>query len=283
MFAIPHLQITRIYYRLVVENYKRFFRFPEAGIRGALGYYLYDEITKDFANPVRRENFVLLYRALLGPLPGEKLSPEGPQPRSINLRFFALPQEQDKAGLEITFFGQSNALSKTLEQCLITLGEEGIGHDATRFYIDGMRPPTVTDIANIQVADRDSIKLIFFTPTSFRHYRKESKDWNLEMFSWNLLQRIELLCKAYGCIDEANWNFKELLQDLLTMESQAETTKTTRSRLSSRQNKRIDYSGFTGSVFLKHISENARAILSIGEIIGVGKNTTFGGGRYVIN
>ena len=137
MFIIPHLQITRIYYRLVVENYKRFFRFPEAGIRGAMGYYLYDEITKDFADPIRREKFVQLYRALLGPLPNEKQPPEGPQPRSINLRFFALPQEHDKAGLEVTFFGLSSTLSDTLEKCLTALGEEGIGHDATRFYIDG--------------------------------------------------------------------------------------------------------------------------------------------------
>lgn len=66
------------------------------------------------------------------------------------------------------------------------------------------------------------------------------------------------------------------------MESQAETSKTTRSRLSSRQNKRIDYSGFTGTVTLKIISETARALLSIGEMVGVGKNTTFGGGRYAI-
>ena len=282
MFSIPHLQITRIYYRLVVEDYKRFFRFPEAGIRGALGYYLYDEITKDFASPAHRENCTHLYSALLGPLPGTPAPPEGPQPRSINLRFFALPQEYNKAGLEITFFGKSSALAKPLEKALTTLGEEGIGPDATRFYIDGMRPPTVTDIANIQVADGDSAKLVFFTPTTFRHYRKESKDWNLEMFSWNLLQRIELLCKAYGSIDGTDWNFDELLQDLLAMESQAATTKTTRSRLSSRQNKRIDYSGFTGTVTLKNISETARALLSIGEMVGVGKNPTFGGGRYAI-
>lgn len=282
MLTIPHLQITRIYYRLVVEDYRRFFRFPEAGIRGALGYYLYDEITKDFANPVQRENFVLLYRALLGPLPGEKLPPEGPQPRSVNLRFFALPQEQDKAGLEVTFFGQSSMLAEALEKSLVTLGEEGIGRSAVRFYIDGMRPPTVTDITGIRVADSDLMKLVFFTPTTFRHYRKESKDWDLEMFSWNLLQRIDLLCKAYGNADNANWNFDELLQELLAMESQAETVKTTRSRLSSRQNKRIDYSGFTGTVFLRHVSENARALLTIGAIIGVGKNTTFGGGRYAI-
>ncbi len=282
MFTIPHLQITRIYYRLVVENYRRFFRFPEAGIRGALGYYLYDEFSKDFASPAHRNNCALLYKALLGPLPGTPAPPEGPQPRSINLRFFALPQEHDKAGLEVTFFGQSSALANTLEKCLTTLGKEGIGYDATRFYIDGMRPPTVTDIADVRTAYSDSAKLVFFTPTTLRHYRKESKDWNLEMFSWNLLQRIELLCKAHGELDDSCWNFEGLLQEMLSMESHAETVRATRSRLSSRQNKRIDYSGFTGTVILKNISETARTLLSIGEMVGVGKNTTFGGGRYAI-
>lgn len=282
MLAIPHLQITRIYYRLVVENYKRFFRFPEAGIRGALGYYLYNEITKDFANPTHRNNCTILYKALLGPLPDTPPPPEGPQPRSINLRFFAIPHEHEKAGLEITFFGLSSTLANTLEKCLIGLGEEGIGRIPTRFYIDGMRPPMITNTSDIRIPDSDSIKLVFFTPTTFRHYRKEAKYWHLEMFSWNLLQRIELLCKAHGEMDDSNWNFEELLHEMLSIDSYAETIKANRSRLSSRQNKRIDYSGFTGTVFLEHVSENARTLLSIGEMLGVGKNTTFGGGRYII-
>lgn len=282
MFRIPHLKITRIYYRLVVENIDRFSIFPEAGIRGAMGYYLYDEIKKDFGDPRQRENYIQLYRALLGPLPGERLPPDGPQPRSINLRFFDLPQEKDKMGLEVVFFGQSCLLSESLEQSLVALGEEGIGRWANRFYIDGVRPPVVTDIADIVVPEGDRAKLVFFSPTSFRHNREECKDWNLEMFSWNLLQRIELLCKAYGDMDGADWDFDGLLQDLLRVESQAKTIKTLRSRLSSRQNKRIDYSGFTGTVLLEHVSRDAFVLLSVGEALGVGKNTTFGGGRYVI-
>lgn len=281
MFSIPHLDITRIYYRLAVQDIKRFTRFPEAGVRGALGYFLYDEYKKSSDNSARQDSFAQLYRALLGPLPGEQLPAQGPQPRSINLRFFELPQERNKSGLEITFFGESAKLSKLLEQSLVILGEEGIGEKANRFYIDGMRPPTKTNLASIRIPTQNSVKLQFYTPTSFRHNRKELKDWDLEMFSWNLLQRIDLLCNAYGKSDGV-FPFEELLQQMLGMESTAQTCKVVRSRLSSRQQKRIDYSGFIGMVQLDNVPIDVSAVLAIGEIVGVGKNTTFGGGRYAI-
>lgn len=281
MFSIPHLDITRIYYRLAVQDIERFSRFPEAGVRGALGYYLYDEYKKSAEQSTRQNDFAELYRALLGPLPGEPLPAQGPQPRSINLRFFKLPQERHKSGLEITFFGPAAQHSQLLEESLVILGEEGIGERANRFYIDGMRPPIKTDLANIHIPVQNSIKLQFYTPTSFRHNRKEIKDWNLEMFSWNLLQRIDLLCSAYGEVNGA-FPFDELLQKMLSINSTAQTRKVIRSRLSSRQQKRIDYSGFTGTVQLSNVPIDVVAALAIGEILGVGKNTTFGGGRYAI-
>ena len=281
MFVIPHLDITRIYYRLAVQDIKRFTRFPEAGVRGAMGYYLYDEYKKNAGRPNLQDGFAQLYRALLGPLPGEALPAQGPLPRSINLRFFELPQERNKSGLEITFFGDSAKLSKLLEESLVALGDEGIGEKANRFYIDGMRPPTRIDLASIRIPAQSSVKLQFYTPTSFRHNRKEEKDWDLEMFSWNLLQRIDLLCSAYGNTN-SEFPFDELLAQMLEMESTAQTRKVVRSRLSSRQQKRIDYSGFIGMVQLDNVPIDISAVLAIGEIIGVGKNTTFGGGRYAI-
>ena len=281
MFSIPHLDITHIYYRLAVQDIKRFTRFPEAGVRGALGYFLYDEYKKNSDNSARQDSFAQLYRALLGPLPGDSPPAQGPQPRPVNLRFFELPQEHNKSGLEITFFGESAKLSRLLEQSLVILGEEGIGEKANRFYIDGMRPPVKMDLADTRAPITSSITLQFYTPTSFRHNRKEVKDWDLEMFSWNLLQRIDLLCKAYGDSSE-DFPFDELLQQMLSMDSIARTSKVIRSRLSSRQQKRIDYSGFIGMVQLDNVPIDVSAVLAIGEIVGVGKNTTFGGGRYAI-
>lgn len=101
-FKIPHLFITRIYYRLVVENKPDFSRFPEAGVRGAMGYYLFDEIKKN-RRPEKTQGLINLYKALLGTLPGTSIPPEGPMPRSINIRFFDIPDNCDHMGLEITF------------------------------------------------------------------------------------------------------------------------------------------------------------------------------------
>ena len=70
---------------------------------------------------------------------------------------------------------------------------------------------------------------------------------------------------------------------MLAMTSTASTDISNRFKLSSRQKKRIDCSGLTGQVHLKNISPDAGRILSIGAQIGVGKNTTFGGGRYTIS
>lgn len=277
---LPHLCISRIYYRFVIENIRSFSRFPEAGIRGALGYYLYDEYKNSRNNPAQAQTLAKLYNALLGPLPGEPMPPEGPQPRSINIRFFPLPQEPQKMGFEITFFGESISLSKLLENALCILGEEGIGCHANRFYIDGILPARSFDLSEIQPHCMQSATLNFYSPTSFRLNRKELKSWNLEMFSKNLVQRIELLCKAYGQLDESDWNSESLVQELMQMDSHAEISIENRARLSTRQKKRLDYSGFTGQVHLEKISSKAAMLLSFGEATGVGKNTTFGGGRY---
>ena len=40
---------------------------------------------------------------LLGTLPRTSIPPEGPMPRSINIRFFDIPDNCDHMGLEITF------------------------------------------------------------------------------------------------------------------------------------------------------------------------------------
>ena len=127
----------------------------------------------------------------------------------------------------------------------------------------------------------NSATLVFYNPTSFRLNRKESRYWDLEMFCNNLLQRAELLCNNYG--ESTEWPQEKLLQQMLAMTSTASTDISNRFRLSSRQKKRIDCSGLTGQVHLKNISPDAGRILSIGAQIGVGKNTTFGGGRYTIS
>ena len=279
LFRIPHLIITRIYYRLVVENKPDFSRFPEAGVRGAMGYYLYDEIKKN-RRPEKTLGLINLYKALLGTLPGTNIPPEGPMPRSINIRFFDIPDNSDHMGLEITFFGDSKELHPLLQESLQILGEEGIGRRANRFYFDGMRPPQPLDIATLPPLAANSATLVFYSPTSFRLNRQESRSWNLEMFCNNLLQRAQLLCNNYGECTE--WPQEELLQQMLSIKSTARTDINNRFRLSSRQKKRINCSGFTGQVHLENISPDAGRILSIGAQIGVGKNTTFGGGRYTI-
>ena len=65
-----------------------------------------------------------------------------------------------------------------------------------------------------------------------------------------------------------------------SLEYLSQTFVVSRKRFSSRQQRRIDYSGFQGEVYLKNVSLEVIEFLLYGEILAVGKNTSFGAGCY---
>lgn len=53
-------------------------------------------------------------------------------------------------------------------------------------------------------------------------------------------------------------------------------------RYSNRQKKHIKLSGFIGDVLFENVPSEFLWIIKLGEVIHIGKNTTFGNGKYKI-
>lgn len=72
---VPPIKIVRSRYLLTVENERKFSLFPEACIRGALGYLLFDwaKLYFDEGDFFKSELCIRLYEALVGPFPEKKL------------------------------------------------------------------------------------------------------------------------------------------------------------------------------------------------------------------
>ena len=99
----------------------------------------------------------------------------------------------------------------------------------------------------------------------------------------SLLRRISLLGKIH-CKSTWDLPFKLLIEqaektvDILEIN----TTWQDWERYSSRQDQRMKFGGFIGSVTYQGRLNPFMPFISLGEIIHIGKNTTFGLGKYVV-
>ena len=103
-----------------------------------------------------------------------------------------------------------------------------------------------------------------------------------ESFFRNLVQRLKQLSQFYGEELPPDWG-DTALKNVVRIVASCDTRVVQRARLSSRQNARLDYSGFTGTVVLRNVSADLFDLLRLGRLVGVGKNTVMGSGRYTIS
>lgn len=96
-----------------------------------------------------------------------------------------------------------------------------------------------------------------------------------------LLRRIALLYE-FQCLDKLDLNFHQLseMAGAVALESSLEWVDWI--RYSSRQNRHMNLGGVTGSIVLRDVPPEFRVLLAAGQLSHVGKNATFGLGRYRI-
>lgn len=127
------------------------------------------------------------------------------------------------------------------------------------------------------------IKIKFVTPTRILQTNKLVSRVPFELFIRNLLRRISLLGKIhcesswdlpYGEIIEQATNSVHLLDNQLTWHSME--------RYSNRQGKKMNIGGFEGTVIYEGQFRSFLPLIILGQFTHVGKNTTFGLGKYVL-
>lgn len=212
--------------------------------------------------------------------------------------------EGDSLQFELILFGKTIVYFHQYIEAFKALGKEGIGKNHSKFQIvsvtDTRRKPflaegiknrkqhplyTLGEYAKYRVnqiqENGSANRLVFQTPVTLKYQKDFWKVFQMEAI-WEAVQRrIYMLecyegmeCNIYDCSRPKDQEMpvirEQVCRDIFVK------------RYSSTQNKKMTLWGIKGYVQLDHIPEDMLPILVAGELTHIGKNTSFGFGKYRI-
>lgn len=126
-------------------------------------------------------------------------------------------------------------------------------------------------------------KITFLTPVRIQHQGKITSQLSYSILLKSLIRRVQMLDLFYGAGD-----YEPVAKHLLDILEKSTLLPKTRTalhpvqvnRYSHRQNKHIHQPGMLGWIAFKKVPAMFIPLLKLGEIIQVGKGTSFGLGRY---
>lgn len=187
----------------------------------------------------------------------------------------------------------------------ISLGQQGIGKDRSRFYLEratnlnqhreeteiynshdqclrNPSPPLTGEELCQPAMEANGLTLQFLSPARLVYRGRLVEDLELHIIFRNLLRRISSL-SYFHCGVKLDLDFKGLV-------ARSEAIKTTHKQLrwydwerySRRQNTRMKLGGVLGKIVFEGELTEFMPFLSLGQWLNVGKGTSFGLGRYEI-
>ncbi len=188
--------------------------------------------------------------------------------------------------------------------CFEELGKVGLGRDRVRFRLEEVRgfdfgrgtwlplydpeehllkgvPPVIE--ANQLPSDcGGTLSLEFLTPTRIKYRGKYVSDLEFHMLMRNLLRRISMIT-LFHCGFELDVDWNDLIAEAKMVEVRDWNLAWRNwTRRSTRQTNPMNLGGFMGTVTYSGNFDKFMPFIALGEQIHVGKNTTFGLGKYRI-
>lgn len=213
--------------------------------------------------------------------------------------------EGDRLQFHLALMGAAMEYLPYFVFCFDELGRRGLGKGKTRFSLEGLfgldfaagqwvplydetdrllrEDSPVVSAAELPFRCGDTLSLEFLTPTRIKYRGKYICDLEFHVLMRNLLRRISMLA-FFHCGFELDVDVKALITEAKMVEVRDWDLKWHDwSRYSTRQNTRMKLGGFVGGVTYEGDFERFMPFIALGEQIHVGKNTTFGLGKYRIN
>ncbi|MFH1562829.1 MAG: CRISPR system precrRNA processing endoribonuclease RAMP protein Cas6 [Nitrospirota bacterium] len=130
---------------------------------------------------------------------------------------------------------------------------------------------------------KSQITLNFLTPCRIIYDEHLIKDIEFHILIRNLLRRLSLLYYFHCNGDSSEWDFKGLIEQAKEIRVKSQNLKWYDwERYSARQDTRMKLGGFVGEVTFEGDIEPFMPLIKAGEVLHVGKGTSFGMGRYEI-
>jgi len=171
-----------------------------------------------------------------------------------------------------------------LAGCRACLSEE----NGVRIYASETKrlEPFIPEALPIDIEPPDAdhtavLALNFLSPTRIYHGDHLAHGLEFHILIRQLLRRISMLAYFHCDIDTALWDFKGCIDRAKEIATQKTNLKWYAwQRYSARQDRRIDMDGFVGEIAYEGNMAPFLSLLRAGEVLHVGKATTFGLGRY---
>jgi len=172
-----------------------------------------------------------------------------------------------------------------LEQVTDTMTRQEIYHCASQTLTSDFKVIEFWDLCdsgNNRAANGISVK--FLTPTRILFHNQLVDELSFELLLRNLLRRASLLAKLH-CNQNWELDYKQILNFAAAQVhlSQGKLSWQDWERYSRRQQQRHQLGGFIGTVEYKGDIAPFLPLIRLGQFIHLGKNTSFGMGKYVID
>lgn len=143
-------------------------------------------------------------------------------------------------------------------------------------------PPIAISFPSVYVERNGSLSLSFLTPTRISYNNTLTIGLEFHILIRNLLRRLSLISYFHCDIDITHWDFKRIID-------MAKEIKVRQSRLkwfdwerySARQDTKMKLGGFVGDIIFEGNIQPFMSLIRVGELLHVGKATTFGLGKYI--
>lgn len=282
--------------------------FPEAMFRGALGYNLKRLVCLNKRESCEKcfiRNECAYHAAFITPRQTKKLLFKNintpPHPYVIHSH---IDKDNKNSIIELIFFKSLFRFVNYFVYAFIKMGELGVGRERNKYDIISIyqdeEQKDLFDKDNYAMSNiikqeykynkrhmsnsQHTIRVNFITPLRLKTksgYLREVTFTQLIKFAYI---RLTLLADIYGERTNNNPNKKKLiLQAKRTQTISKETSYKIQKRYSSNQRQKILMGGIVGEVDYGPVNESFFSLLDGGGLFGIGKNTTFGYGRFTYN
>ena len=210
-------------------------------------------------------------------------------------------EESFYAGDELRFnlilLGKNIVYFQQYLQAFTYLGIEGIGKNHSKFiilqitnsknkviyednrvYMENYTIQKVIEYVDYRMKmNRNEHTIIFPAPLTVKYRGEFIREFNMDAIVAAIIRRIHML----DCFEDLELASLEK-PDLIPNWNSIEVIDTYVNRYSSTHDDRVKLRGIRGSMYIQELDENLKMLLLAGELIHIGKNTSFGFGKYTL-
>ena len=207
--------------------------------------------------------------------------------------------EGDRLEFNLLLFGKNIVYFNQYMQAIYALGQQGLGKNFSHFRVVEVRNskqhPILSgddslNMANYEIlrveeyvehrraqikSDLQSYKLTFVTPLTLKYQGEFIQEFRMDAITASVRRRIYML-DCFEGIDNEWYREMSTVPEVIKQESRLQGVE----RYSSRKNEKMMLRGIKGFLETGPMEEEVLAMLLAGELLHIGKNTSFGFGQY---